>query len=202
MRDAEDAARSRSHRIDDTEIGIDFFFSPPSLLQFHFQCFLPFLLLLFLLRLGVGLFVYGSVRWFYWKPKRRQKRLISTLPSNQSSSTSPSSSNRIRINSVSKQNPSQINNKNSSSSSSSSSGSGNNNNNNNNSHRQAAFSWSGPSSISSTGMNCGVPDRFQRWGSGRASYHSACPSPSPSGTSSSASAYRSSLLTTRTPYLG
>ena len=80
----------------------------------------------------------------------------------------------------------------------SSSGSGNNNN----SHRQAVFSWSGPSSISSTGMNCGVPDRFQRWGSGRASYHSACPSPSPSGTSSSASAYRSSLLTTRTPYLG
>ena len=74
----------------------------------------------------------------------------------------------------------------------------------NHGHRQAVFSWSGPSSINSAGLNAATAsaDRFQRWGSGRASYHSACPSPSPSAASSSASAYRSSLLTTRTPYLG
>lgn len=58
-------------------------------------------------------------------------------------------------------------------------------------------SWNGgPTSLSSTQQS------FSRWGSGRSSY-STCPSPAPS-TSSSASAYRTSLLNQhgRAPYLG
>ena len=61
------------------------------------------------------------------------------------------------------------------------------------------FQWSGPASIHSTGSyaTSGTGSSFQRWGSGRLSY--GCPSPAPS----TSSAYRSSLLSNRTPvYLG